>query len=145
MRFKKSVSLLEISVAVAILSIATCCILTVFFRGEDQKRKNKLYVTASFLAQETMETLADDTWNAGDASVPAAWNQPRAAVSGFSGATWRQSGLPDFYRTVTTVMPATVNGMSLGTLAQLTVTVDWQENNRNTRQVVITTYIASVP
>ena len=108
----KGISLIEISVSIALLATVGVFMTRIFTQGHRYSRKFKMHTTACFLAQEKLEQLSTDS----DATLftnPDSHDEARAQVD----ATF-----PDFFRTVDITCPYA----GFSNLAQMTVTVDWQ-------------------
>ena len=110
---KKSLSLIEAFITIAILGITLGTLANTFSQGFVAMRKGQLKTTVYDLLQEKLEedTVFHDDW------PPA--TEARANVTGFSG----------YERRVVVTSPCTISGTSYSNLACINVTVWWDNGN----------------
>ncbi|MDD4907947.1 MAG: type II secretion system protein [Candidatus Omnitrophica bacterium] len=117
---KRGFSLIEIVIAIGLLTIVMSAMLSIFSQGQRYLRKNRVGTIAGFLIQEKLEELS--TPDPSLFSDPNSFNEVRADVPGFT----------DFEREVAVSSPY----LGDSGLAFLRVTVWWQgETGEQTRTV----------
>ena len=124
---RKTFSLIEISIAIAIFAIVSVYVMRILYQGYHYSRGFKMKTIACFLAQEKMEELSTDS-DSTLFSNPSAHNESRAQVD---------SDYPDFDREVNVICPYLGNN----NLAHIRVTVYWQ-GEKGERFVSLQTLIA---
>jgi prepilin-type N-terminal cleavage/methylation domain-containing protein len=124
-RSERGMSLVELVVALVVLSIGVLAIGGVFPAGSRAQLQDKMMTTGSYYAQQKIEDLEGLTWS--DATLTDGRHPAGTATESLGSGSWQR-----FYQVTTMAAP-------LDNLKQVTVTVTW--TFMGARTVSATTYL----
>ena len=120
---ERGASLVELLVALIVLAVGVLAVGRVFPNTSRTQVRDKLRTAATYYAQEKLEDLAPLTWN--DSKITDGRHPAGTATESIgTGGTWQR-----YWQVTTMAAP-------LNTLKQITVTVRWTTQNRDSVSVV---------
>ena len=125
-RSQRGVTLIELMMALVILSIGLMAVAQLFPAGVRGQVRDRVYSSANYYAQEKMEEVSGKSW--ADASLSIGRHPAAAFETLGTNATWLR-----FYQVDPMAIP-------LDNLRKVTVTVSWNIQN-SARSVSTVTYV----
>ncbi|MCP4652135.1 MAG: hypothetical protein GY858_01970 [Candidatus Omnitrophica bacterium] len=145
---KKNISLIEVALSIALISMIAVFMLRLFHQGQLYDRSNRMYTIACFLAQEKMEELSTDSYAAlFTANNPPESGPPYSLVIPPDELKAPVAGFADFQRSVDVTCPfyadrETFLDVEFTDVAHIEVVVYW-DGQKQEKSVTFNTLITN--